>query len=226
MVSLDPRNRGSRAVSQLTVKATPMKLCLQGLAVVCAISLHAATWAVDLEALIESCNGCHGTDGISQWNDMPTIAGIDAFVHSEALWVYQDQGRPCASEPYRQGDTGRPDTSMCDVAAGLSDVEIEAIAAHYAALPFVPAQQDFDPTLAEKGMTIHERECRRCHSEGGSNPDDEASILAGQWMGYLETTFAEYAAGQRDQPAKMKEKLDPLSADDIRALVHYYASQQ
>ena len=45
-------------------------------------------------------------------------------------------------------------------------------------------------------------------------------------MGYLKDTFAEYMAGDREQPKKMEEKLSPLSEDDIKALVHYYASQQ
>ena len=73
---------------------------------------------------------------------------------------------------------------------------------------------------------IHDSECSRCHSDGGSNPDDEASILAGQWMGYLESAFAEFASGARYQPDKMKEKMDPLTDEQVTALVHYYASQQ
>ncbi len=180
----------------------------------------------DLAALIESCNDCHGDDGVSQWTDVPTIAGIDAFVHSDALYVYQDGARPCATGPFRQGDTSRPEVSMCDVVADLSDEQIEALAEHYAALPFVPAKQDFDAALAGEGKALHDRDCKRCHSDGGSNPEDEASILAGQWMGYLETTFAQYAAGDREQPGKMKEKMDALSAEDTKALIHYYASQQ
>lgn len=180
----------------------------------------------DLEATIKSCNDCHGDNGVSQWNDVPTIAGVDAFVHSDALYVYRDKGRLCAMSKYRQGDTSRAESSMCDIAAELSDDTIEKLAAHYAALPFVPAKQDFDASLAAAGKVIHDRDCARCHSDGGSNPDDEAGILAGQWMGYLRTAFAEYAAGEREQLDKMKEKMDPLSDKDVEALVHYYASQQ
>ena len=190
------------------------------------ISSSGPVYAADLDALIEDCNGCHGDDGVSQWNDVPTIAGIDAFVHSEALYAYQDEARPCATGPYRQGDTSRPETSMCAVVADLDDDQIEAVADHYAGLPFVPAKQDFDADLAAKGEAIHADACDRCHSDGGSNVEDEASILAGQWMGYMETTFAQYAAGEREQPKKMQEKMDALSPDDTKALLHYYASQQ
>lgn len=180
----------------------------------------------DVSAIAEDCDGCHGDNGVSQWNDVPTIAGIDAFVHSDALYVYRDQARPCATSEYRQGDTARPATSMCDVTKDMSDDDIEAIAEHYAALPFEAAEQEFDAALAEAGAGVHDRECSRCHSDGGGNPEDEASLLAGQWMGYLETTFAQYASGEREQPDKMKEKMDALSADDVTALIHYYASQQ
>ena len=115
---------------------------------------------------------------------------------------------------------------MCDVAADLSDDDIESLAEHYSGLKFVAAKQEFDAALAAKGAEIHKSECDRCHSDGGSNADDEASILAGQWMGYLRTSFAQYASGERPQDNKMKEKMDPLSADDVEALLHYYASQQ
>lgn len=188
--------------------------------------LGAPAMAGDVDAVVKNCNDCHGNKGVSQWDDVPTIAGIDAFVHSEALYIYRDEGRPCAKSKYRQGDTSRPETSMCEIAAELDDEMIEKLAGHYAALPFVPAQQKFDAALAAKGQAIHERDCSRCHSDGGSNPDDEASILAGQWMGYLRVTFAHYAAGEREQLDKMKDKMDPLSDADVEALLHYYASQQ
>ena len=182
--------------------------------------------AQDVAAMAEGCNGCHGDGGVSQWGDMPTIAGIDAFTHSDALYVYRDGERPCAESEYRTGDTSRAPTTMCAIAADMSDDDIEAIAEHYAGMRFVPAKQDFDAALAAKGADIHKAECDRCHSDGGSNADDEASILAGQWMPYLRDAFAHYASGERPQDRKMQEKMDPLSADDVEALLHYYASQQ
>jgi sulfide dehydrogenase cytochrome subunit len=180
----------------------------------------------EMSAILENCEGCHGEGGVSAWDDMPTIAGIDAFTQSEALYVYRDEGRACTESKYRTGDTSRAPTTMCAVAAELSDEQIEAVAGHYAGLSFVAASQDFDAALAEKGAAIHASECDRCHSDGGSNAEDEASILAGQWAGYLRTAFAQYASGERPQDKKMKEKMELLSAADIEALIHYYASQQ
>lgn len=190
------------------------------------VSIASVASAQGLDAIVEDCNGCHGDDGVSQWSDVPTIAGIPEFVHADALYFFRDGDRPCSEAAYKQGDTSRPATTMCAVTANLSDEMIDSVAAYYFELPFVPATQDFDAALAAAGKAVHEAQCERCHSDGGSNPDDEASILAGQWMGYLEATFAEYNSGERSQPKAMKEKMDALSDDDVKALLHFYASQQ
>ena len=197
---------------------------LISIAISVGFGLFMATSAV--ADLAETCDGCHGTDGVSQWSDVPTIAGIPEFVHSDALYIFRDGDRPCTESEFRQGDTSRAATTMCDVTADLSEDQIDEIAAYYAAKPFVAPKQDFDADKAAAGKALHEAECDRCHSDGGTNVDDEASILGGQWAGYLKDTFAEYRSGEREQPKKMAEKLDPLSDADIEALVHYYASQQ
>lgn len=186
----------------------------------------ASAGAADIDAMMDGCNGCHGDNGVSKWGDVPTIAGIDAFTHSDALFVYRDEARPCAESKYRQGDTSRAATTMCAIAAELSDDDIEAIADAYAELPFVPAAQEFDAALAASGTAIHEAKCDKCHSDGGANVEDEASILSGQWIPYMERTFADYASGERDQDKKMKDAMDALTDDEVTALIHYYASQQ
>lgn len=182
--------------------------------------------AADIDALMENCNGCHGADGVSQWSDMPSIAGIPEFVLADALYIYQDEARPCADSKYRMGDTNRAATNMCAVAAELSEDDIDALAAAYAEMGWTKVKQDFDAGLAAAGKAIHDAECDRCHSEAGTNPEDEASMLGGQQMGYLRDMFAQYKDGSREQPNKMKEKLDALSDDDVEALVHFYGSIQ
>ncbi len=182
--------------------------------------------SADVDALMQDCNGCHGDKGVSQWSDVPTIAGLAEFVHVDALFIYQDEARPCAESKYRQGDTSRAATTMCAIAADLSESDIEALAAAYAVLPYVKAKQDFDAGKASAGKALHDAKCDNCHSDQGTNPDDEAGMLGGQQMGYLRATFAAYMDGSREQPGKMKQALDEMSADDIEALVHYYGSVQ
>jgi sulfide dehydrogenase cytochrome subunit len=115
---------------------------------------------------------------------------------------------------------------MCKVAADLSEEDAELVADHYAGKPFVRAKQTFDAELAKKGKSIHALNCKKCHEDGGSSPDDDAGILAGQWMPYMEDQFKEYASGERPMPEKMQPKMDKLSEEDTKALIHYYGSFQ
>lgn len=182
--------------------------------------------SADVAEIAADCEGCHGTDGVSEWADVPTIAGISEFVLSDALFYYRDDARPCEESEYRAGDTSRPPTDMCAVAKALSEDEIDAISAHFAALPFRPASQDFDSGLASAGKSLHDQECENCHADSGRDPEEDASILAGQQMEYMRAQFEDYLADQREQPEKMKIKIDALSADGVEALLHFYASLQ
>lgn len=188
------------------------------------IFLSASAWG-DISAITSDCEGCHGDGGVSQWTDVPSIAGLPEFTHADALYFFRDEARPCSEVNYKQGDTGKA-TSMCAVAGQLSDEQIDEIAAHYAEMDFVAAKQDFDAALAATGKAVHDANCEKCHSDGGTNADDEAGILGGQWMGYLEATFAEYMSGEREQDKSMEAAMNSLSEDDVKALLNYYASLQ
>jgi len=182
--------------------------------------------AADVESMMAECNSCHGPGGVSESSDVPTLAGFPEFVHVDALYVYQDEARPCAESDYRHGDTGKAATTMCAVAADLSEDDIDEIAAAYAELDYVKAEQDFDAGLADAGKALHDEHCDKCHSDAGTDPEDEAGMLGGQMIGYTQTMMAQFVDGSREQPKKMKEKVDLLSADDVTALVHYYGSIQ
>jgi cytochrome c553 len=191
--------------------------------------LTAAAWLclgnvaqADISDTVKSCNGCHGSENLAKNKDVPSIAGLPEYYHSDQLHYYRDNERPCMDATNNSGEK----TNMCAVAAELSDDQIDELAAHFAALPYVATKQDFDAALAAAGKLVHDRDCAVCHSDGGSNVEDEASILAGQQMGYLKMTIAEYRSGKREQPEPMQKELNPLSDDDVKALLHYYASQQ
>jgi sulfide dehydrogenase cytochrome subunit len=168
----------------------------------------------DVSGKIPMCTACHGTDGVSQLPNVPTIAGISTFVIEEYMFEYRDEVRPCRG-------------SMCAIAKQLSDDDIAELAEFFSGREFVAAKQDFDAAKGAAGAKIHVRYCVKCHSDGGSDAIDDASILSGQWTPYLEQVFADYATGERGMlEDKMKEKIEALNADSISALVHYYASMQ
>ncbi len=182
--------------------------------------------AADVANLAKPCEDCHGKNGVSQSDDVPTIAGISAPVHGDFLLAYKEKSRPCRSSKYRQGDTSRPETDMCAIAAKLSAADIEALAGHFAALPFVPAKQSFDATKAAAGKALHARDCAKCHTDGGRNPDDDASILGGQHLKYLQQALSDLRSGDREASKKMAEKLSKWTDADAESAAHYYASQE
>jgi sulfide dehydrogenase cytochrome subunit len=116
---------------------------------------------------------------------------------------------------------------MCEVSKKLAAAEIKDLGAYYASQSWAPAvQQGLDAAKAAAGKTIHAANCENCHTKGGSVADDDAGILAGQWLPYLELTMQDYKSGKRAMPDKMKPKFDKLSAADAEALDQYYASEK
>ncbi len=175
----------------------------------------------------DQCDECHGAGGVSTESDVPSIAGISPFIIEEYMLEYRDEARICRESKYRSGDLERPATDMCIVAKDLSEDDLVEIAEFYGSKEFVVAVQDFDADKAALGAKVHKRHCKKCHSDGGSYADDDASIIAGQWMPYLDQVFADYVAGDRNMlDEKMKEKIDELSEEDTEAVIHYYGSQQ
>lgn len=176
---------------------------------------------------IERCNSCHGENGVSTESDVPTVAGISAFIIEEYLFMYRDDARPCPKSKFRFGDTEQPETDMCTISKELSEDVIPELAEYYSSKKFVAATQEFDAERAAVGAKIHRRDCEKCHADGGSYADDDAGILAGRWMPYLEQALANLASGEREiLDEKMRKKIDAQDAASISALLHYYASQQ
>ena len=188
------------------------------------LSIQAA--AGDIARVVHQCEDCHGKNGVSDAADVPTIAGISAPVHGDFLLAYQEKTRPCRKGKFRHGDTARPETDMCAVAAKLSAADLEAVANHFAKLPFVAAKQSFDAQKAAAGEKLHTRDCAKCHTKGGRDPADDASLLGGQHVKDLQQALADFKKGEREQSKKMAEKLAKWSDADIEAVAHYYASLQ
>ncbi|MGY0615762.1 c-type cytochrome [Vibrio sp. FJH11] len=170
------------------------------------------------------CEACHGPGGVSQNTNIPIIAGLPEFNFVDQMLKYSE-GRPAETVKHVHGDTSKSG-DMATIVKGLSEEEVEELAAHYSQLEFVRAKQSFDQSLADKGKMIHEKNCESCHIEGGSDPMDETSLLAGQQKGYLLTTLKQFHSGARSVDKKMDAAIQGLSGDDLVALSEYYASFQ
>ena len=194
-------------------------------AAIASLAISGAAAATDAK-LLQSCTDCHGDNGLSQAQAIPSIAGISAPVIEGALAKFKAKKLPCVKVSYQHGDTKRPQTDMCSVSASLSDAQIKDLADHFSKLQFKPLQQPFDAAKAAAGKKLHTRDCEACHTKSGRDPADDSSLLAGQPLGYLKTALDDFKAGKRDAEKKMNEKIGKLSSADLEALAHYYASVQ
>lgn len=179
----------------------------------------------EIGEIVAQCESCHGPGGVSAHDDVPTIAGQNTSFIEKTLRTYQVWGRPCIKSGYRHGDTTRAKTDMCQIAEGLTGEDIQALSAHFAALPFRAAAQPFDAGLAARGAALHQEHCELCHEQGGTVAD-RGPRLAGQWQTYLRKSLKFVPTGEHLVPPAMESVITDLGEQDIDALMHYYASQQ
>jgi sulfide dehydrogenase cytochrome subunit len=160
--------------------------------------------------LANACAGCHGTLGGSAGPSMPSLASQSKASLVEAM------------KKFRSGE--RPSTVMGRLAKGYSDADIDAIGQFFAEQKFHPTTQVLDAAKVSRGAQLQEANCSRCHLDDGKEGKDDTPVMASQWLPYLQMQMALYQSGKRKMPEKMAEKVKPLSADDLEALMHFYAS--
>lgn len=162
--------------------------------------------------MANTCAGCHGTAGQSAGPASPNIAGLSASYFIDTMTAFKEDARAA--------------TIMGRIAKGYSAAQIESMAEYFAALPVYKAPVPHDAAKAKAGAEVYDKGCAKCHDEGGSLPGDDAGILAGQWLPYLQYSLADFKSGHRDMPKKMKKQVDKLSDTEIEAVLHYFASQK
>lgn len=197
-----------------------MKLKLLSIALVAAGSVvmsgNAAAAAPDEGAMLAgTCFGCHGTLGSSVGPASPTIAGMATDTFLEGMKAYKEGKRPA--------------TIMDRIAKGYTDEEFKLMADYFAKQKFVRFPQKTDDGLAKKGKDLHKEHCEKCHVDGGTKDEDGSSILAGQWLPYLQFAMEDFLGEKREMPKKMASQVKKVQEKDpkgIDALLHFYAGQK
>jgi cytochrome c553 len=142
---------------------------------------------------------------------IPSLAGQpDAFIQYQLVF-------------FRSG--ARKSDIMAPVAQSLSDDEVRAFGAHYAALPppKPDASPDPVPQLTEAGAKLVEAQhCIACHLPGFTGTQATAR-LAAQREDYLKQALMDFKTGKRigGGVAAMPEIAFSLTQADIAALAHY-----
>jgi len=165
-----------------------------------------------LEQRIEQCASCHGDEGNSGREEIPSLAGQPEFFLLDQLAYFR--------EGVRKNEPMRP------FVEDLSDAEIRALAEHYAALAPERRGEPPDPELIERGAELAER--RRCHSCHGRDLGGKEQIprLADQRIDYLIKALKDYRDDERrNADTNMSASVAGLSDKDLRALAHYATSR-
>jgi sulfide dehydrogenase cytochrome subunit len=162
-----------------------------------------------------NCSGCHGSDGISAGEYIPSISGLDFRYFMGTMLKF------------RSGE--RASTVMGRIARGYDLGELRRISRYFADQPWGgDAPGGTDSGLVRRGKAIHRQSCVECHDDDGRYQDKDIPRLAGQRAGYLLLQMQDYRDGvpAMPQPPKMKEHLQPLNDEDLDALSRFYAAAE
>lgn len=189
-------------------------------AVAFALTLPFLMFSASASELTDKCDNCHGKNGNSEDGKVPNIAGYSSTYLEDTLNAYKEGDRPGIKYKPKKGD----ETDMAEIAKKLSDDDIVAIAKHYSEQTFQRHEQSFDAAMAKKGQKKFNKKCDKCHADGGTDPDDDAGLLLGQWRPYLEQQFKAFSSGDREMPKKMKKKFKKLSDKQKANIIEYLVS--
>lgn len=163
------------------------------------------------------CAACHGNDGNSVVPSYPKLAGQSADYIAKQL------------ADFKSG--ARKNPIMAPMAAGLSDTDMQDLAAFFAIQKTSPGTTEAN-TLGHKmyfggsavrGVTA----CVACHSVNGKGMAQAGfPAIAGQNQDYLKAQLVGFRDGQRtnDKNSIMRNIAMKLSDKEIDALTQYMAS--
>src|SRR5947209_3395237 len=192
-----------------------MRSALIGTTLAVLIACSSLARAADLAAgkeKAEMCAGCHGDNGISQTENIPSLAGQpDQFIQWQLVY-------------FRAGT--RKNEQMQPIVEQINNEDIRNLGAYFASLTSPkPSQPDDDPDLSKKGaQAAAGRRCASCHTDSFAGTKAVARI-AGQREEYLLKALHDYKSGVRSGggQAAMADVAYPLSDEEITALAHYLA---
>jgi cytochrome c553 len=160
---------------------------------------------------LEPCLSCHGADGRSETENVPSLGGQLASYTLIQLFMFRERLR--IAEP------------MNDQAKELSDDDLRSIADAIAASPPPkPPADPGDPARLEKARALtNQYHCKVCHRPDFSG-QESAPRLAHQREDYLLKTLRDYKSGVRHgYDATMAEVLQPVDDAQIADLAYYLA---
>lgn len=176
------------------------------------LAVSGVSFAGNIEALANTCNNCHGMNGVSVGPSMPSIGGLSETYLKNVMLQWKSGERYSAT--------------MGRHFKGYSDEELAALATYFSKKPWVPVVQKAGADVLAKGKEATER-CETCHGVTGGEPDDaETPRLNGQWAKYMELELLKYRTESVAMPhKKMRNNAKKLDETDVANAAQYYAAQ-
>lgn len=162
------------------------------------------------------CAKCHGDTGISDEDDLPSLAGQTSAYLFKQLVDYKTQRRE--------------NRSMKKAVRKLSPRDMADLGAFYAVQQAEPAMGGEVPPLVDKGDRSRLLlACNDCHNESQEfrSMMEIPATLKGQKIDYLIETLNAFKTGERanDLFGRMRFIASRLTDEEITALATYYAAQ-
>ena len=157
------------------------------------------------------CLGCHGEQGQSGLDNVPSLGAQQSAYALIQLYMFREKMR--VAEP------------MNEAAHGLTDADLQAIGDALAALPPPkPPADTGDPARLERARALTEQNhCNICHRPDYSG-QQSVPRLADQREDYLLKTLREYKSGaRRAYEPIMLEVLQPIDDAQLVEFAYYLA---
>jgi len=163
----------------------------------------------DLSEKLAPCLSCHGVEGQSQIEDVPSLGAQQPSYSLIQLVMFREKIR--VADP------------MNEAAKDLTDGDLQSIAAALAALPAPkPPDDPVDQTRLERARAVTEQNhCDVCHRPDFSG-QQTVPRLADQREDYLLKTLREYKGGtRRAYEPIMLEVLQPIGDAQLVEFAYY-----
>jgi cytochrome c553 len=177
-----------------------------------ALVFAVAAAAQALPERIQQCGGCHGEDGNSRLENIPSLAGQPEFFVLNQLFLMREGVRRI--EP------------MMPFVKDLKDDDLNGLAQHFSKLEPKPSGEPIDAALAQRGGELAAKlRCASCHLPSMAG-QQQMPRLAKQRIDYLVHSLKEFRDGTRSgAETLMSATVAGLSDDDLTALAHFATSR-
>ncbi len=161
---------------------------------------------------VKQCATCHGDDGNSKIEKIPSLAGQPEFFILNQLFLMREGVRKIEA--------------MAPFVKDLKDEDLQALAGYFSKLAPRASEEKVDPDLVKRGAALSERlRCASCHLPTLAG-QEQMPRLARQRIDYMIDAMQAYRDNRREgADTAMTAVIVGVSDADLTALAHYAAQK-